>query len=138
MGKTWIKKAQHGKKYNERFVISCVGKKQLPQMPNTYSGAHWGIHQNETKKWMRRIREETLCRRPKEPIEKAYVHFTRCSTREPDYDNLVAGFKRVLDALIKCGLIVDDSPKHLVSKYTWEKAKRPNMFIEIHIKELEK
>nr|WP_230975710.1 hypothetical protein [Acetobacter garciniae] len=71
---------------------------------------------------------------PPEPFRKARVVIERHSAGLPDYDNVVAGAKRLLDCLTTpkvlhvrtpgarpvirnkrgLGFIVDDSPKHII------------------------
>ena len=63
---------------------------------------------------------------PTEPYSKARVVLTRLSSRQADYDNVVASFKVVVDALVKNSILADDGPDNFVNghpDYQWEKGK---------------
>jgi hypothetical protein len=101
----------------------------LPPM-NT-AGPHGGSHWSRTatkRKWEGRVCVavlEALGRWPTVPLEQARVTITRCSEREPDYDNLTQGGKFLLDGLVKARVLVDDSPKVIGRPdYRWEHAPR--------------
>lgn len=51
------------------------------------------------------------------------ITYTRTSKRNLDWDNLASSFKHVCDALVKAGVIKDDSPKFI--------PEQPLMFQEI-------
>jgi len=44
-------------------------------------------------------------------------------------------FKACVDALVKTGILVDDSPRHLTREYLWEKAPRGEGHVRIEIRE---
>lgn len=50
---------------------------------------------------------------PLEPYKKAHISVIRYSYRMLDFDGLVGSLKPVIDAIVSCGLIVDDSWKVL-------------------------
>jgi hypothetical protein len=50
--------------------------------------------------------------RASRPIDPAAVRIVQYRKRLLDIDNLYASCKPILDALVKCGLIKDDSPDH--------------------------
>ena len=106
----------------------------LPKLPNTLRMAHWRTRATHTKEWKMYVHYCTYGRRPEKPLEKAKLTFTRCSTTEPDFDNLAMSFKPVMDGLVECGILVDDNPK-IVGRpgYFWEKAKRNHGHIRIKI-----
>jgi Holliday junction resolvase RusA-like endonuclease len=64
--------------------------------------------------------------------EKRRVRVTRFG-RQLDYDNLVGGCKPLVDALVRAGLIVDDSPDHVAVEYCQEKCKRKDARTEIEV-----
>jgi hypothetical protein len=41
------------------------------------------------------------------------LRITRCAVRLLDQDNLVGGAKSLIDCIVACGLIEDDSPDHV-------------------------
>lgn len=91
------------------------------------------------KDWQRRINKAFLMKgynKDELPYKKAIVEIERHTPRQPDYDNMAGGAKRLMDCLttpvvqakghIKnkygLGFIIDDSPKYIESKYTWKKS----------------
>lgn len=72
----------------------------------------WVLHR-ENKKFDFLV--ATLCfgKRPQKPLEKASIAITRHFYRMLDYDGLVGSCKPVVDALISCGVLSDDSWKVL-------------------------
>lgn len=57
-------------------------------------------------------------RSPLTPIKvKMGVEVTRMGARELDYGNLVGGCKPVIDAIVREGLLYDDSPTWLIEDY---------------------
>jgi hypothetical protein len=51
--------------------------------------------------------------KPNAPLEKANITLIRHSHRTLDYDGLVGSLKPVVDALVSCGVLSDDSWKVL-------------------------
>lgn len=78
----------------------------------------------------RKLREqyENILRSRMTDIDVAYglrrVDIIRFGSRELDHDNLVGGCKPLVDALKRCGLIVDDSPRHVRINYEQRKSPR--------------
>lgn len=46
---------------------------------------------------------------PSKPLTKAKISIVRHSFRSLDYDNLVASMKPISDALVSCGVLIDDN-----------------------------
>lgn len=95
----------------------------LPKMPNGGHG-NWRADHARKMLWRKRVGSVLWGQVPSEPFKKAHAVFTRCSSIEPDGDNLVIGFKPVRDALKFYGIILDDKPSCLTAEYRWEKAKQ--------------
>lgn len=93
----------------------------LPKMTNSFNRAHWTHRHKESIKWKRNI--SSLCAQFQIAgmgLEKADLTLTRHSSKEPDMDGLVSGFKYVIDGLVKAGVIVDDKPSVIgQSQYKW-------------------
>ena len=94
----------------------------LPKMNSSDRLNRWASIK-ERDKW----REATILackgKAPIEPLKRARVWFTRHSTTEPDFTNLVQGFKHVEDGLVDAGIIVDDKPSIIGQPtVTWVKA----------------
>lgn len=64
---------------------------------------------------------------------KRRVTITRHSSRLLDVDNLVGGCKPVIDAMVKLGWLVDDSPEHVVVTYHQAKSTRKMARTEIEV-----
>lgn len=69
-------------------------------------------------------RSEPLRGRPK-------LMVTRYSTKKPDQDS--AGTKLWLDQFVKLGWLVDDSDEHVEVVTQWEKAKRGEGRVVVHV-----
>lgn len=67
-----------------------------------------------------RLEEQTTVRRL--TITRRYATSLKGKSLRPyDYDNLVWGFKPLVDELVRNGLFIDDSPKYLQRAYRQEK-----------------
>jgi hypothetical protein len=87
-------------------------------------------------------REATIlaCKRnePPEPLQRARVWFTRYSTIEPDFTNLVQGFKHIEDGLVEAGIIVDDKPSIIGQpSCTWEKASPKHGKVRVRVESVD-
>lgn len=107
--------------------------KDLPKLPNTLLRRHWSVVSRESNKWHRLVKEKVIW--PNPPLQKAKLIFTRFSVKEPDFDNLVSSFKWVMDALVECGVIIDDKYSNVVgSEYRWQKvAKKEQQGIRVQL-----
>lgn len=93
----------------------------LPKMTNSYNRSHWSHRHKEAVKWKRTI--SAYCAQFQISglgLGKASLTLTRHSSKEPDMDGLVSGFKHVIDGLVVAGVIVDDKPSVIgQSQYRW-------------------
>lgn len=64
---------------------------------------------------------------------KTQLTITRHSAGELDYGNLVGGCKPLLDALVREGLIFDDSPTWLDDAYAQKPAKQKQGYTEVEV-----
>ena len=108
--------------------MSYILEIEIPVLPKSQTnnfGSHWG-RSADKKKWLNLVYyaiKEAKRRPPDEPLQSASITFTRRSSAQPDYTNLVASFKPVEDALVTMGVIEDDSPKIIgYPTYRWEYA----------------
>lgn len=90
----------------------------------------------EISKWRRRVGAWICPTWNKRAYTKANIVCERHSSREQDYDNLVASFKCVIDSLTFHGILVDDGPKILTREYKWIKAKKGEFKIVLIITEV--
>ncbi|MGZ3796482.1 MAG: hypothetical protein ACXVB1_08960 [Pseudobdellovibrionaceae bacterium] len=105
----------------------------LPATPNQLLRRHWSIVMKEKKKWHGLV---GLCsmKYQGQPLEKAKLKLTRCSTRQPDFDGLTGSFKFIVDALVKAKVIIDDKYEVIgESEYCWEKCKRDEQGIRVEV-----
>lgn len=109
----------------------------LPPMNTADRTHHWSAYR------LKRAWEGKVCaavlhelgRWPERPLDRARVTITRCSTREPDFENLAQGGKFLLDGLVKAGVIADDSPKVIGRPtYLWERAPRGGGCVRINVR----
>lgn len=66
---------------------------------------------SKNRKWDILIHGMIRFQIPTEPFEKAHIKIVRHSWRFLDYDGLVGSMKPVIDALVSCGVLIDDNYK---------------------------
>jgi Holliday junction resolvase RusA-like endonuclease len=110
----------------------------LPKTVNELGRKHWAVKVKHNRKWQEEIFYALQKKeRPEKPLEKVVLQFTRYSSMEPDFDNLVNSFKPIMDALVKAKIIKDDKPSIVGNPtYGWQKCKKGEGKIEIEIKEV--
>jgi Holliday junction resolvase RusA-like endonuclease len=116
------------------ITIPCEKSKDLPKSMNSmrdYRHRLW-----EIAKWRRKVGCNIHPSWTKKPFTKAHVICERHSSREQDFDNLVASFKSILDALVYHNVLSDDGPKVLTREYRWIKAKKGEYKIVLNITEV--
>ena len=102
----------------------------LPGLNTSTRRRHWSQQHKEAVQWESLVWAEMAMagqEKPTEPWEKVRCRLTRCSSRQPDYDNLVASFKVVLDSLVKNSVLADDRPQNFTDghpEYVWKKGSR--------------
>jgi len=118
--------------YTLEFELQGLPRSQT----NNY--ANWRTRHKDKKYWEDLIWINTIGKRPADPVLRAHITITRCSTTEPDFDNLVASGKPLLDGLVKCRIILDDKPSVIGHPtYLWEKAKRGHGKVKIRVEEVD-
>ena len=81
---------------------------------------HWG----KTKKLKERLQWEIKALSPRKHKGKVIITYTRASVTAMDWDNHSASFKHWGDALVDCGVILDDKPSIVIEfRPRYEKAK---------------
>ncbi len=81
----------------------------LPTSLNNKLRSHYLKNHKEKKRWDLLIEFETECRKPLSPLPRANLTIIRHSHRFLDFDGLVGSMKPVVDALVNCKIIADDS-----------------------------
>lgn len=101
----------------------------LPRLQVAGAGAAYGnpyARSAEVKRWKNAAMiKAAAAGLPDEPFARAWITCTRFSSaREaPDYDNLVASFKPIVDGLVLVGVLLDDNPDVIVGRtYNWKPA----------------
>lgn len=107
----------------------------LPKMPNSLLGAHWRTRSGHAAKWRKIIADELLALGWRgKPMGNAMVTLVRHSSVQPDSDGLRGSFKSVLDALVRGGVLVDDTPAVIGEPVCrWEKASPKKGKIEVTV-----
>ncbi len=91
----------------------------------------------ERLKWTHAIHYLSAGKRPKSPLRRAKLKCFRHSSVCPDFDGLVSSFKFVIDALVTCHIIEDDSMKVVdMPEFKWFKAKKSEGYIDIFVESL--
>lgn len=107
----------------------------LPRMVNKSFASHWKSRMTESRKWKMKIFKACCNSRPSKPLAKAKLVLTRFSSRSPDFDGLVSGFKHCIDGLKEAGIILDDKFDNIGQpEYKWEKVGPRNgkVIIEVY------
>ncbi len=96
----------------------------LPKSLNKKLRSHFHKNKKENDSWDRMIYFKTLKSKPPTPLVKAKIKLIRHSHRTLDYDGLVGSMKPVVDALVDCGVLIDDSWK-VLGKWDVDQKFRP-------------
>lgn len=110
--------------------------RDLPKMINRTSGKHWINKFKESVKWRGLVGAECYKAEINDlKLDRAVLTLTRHSSKAPDSDGIVSGFKVVIDALVKYGVLTDDNYKVIgMPNYKWEYApKKLGGFIVVKI-----
>jgi hypothetical protein len=119
------------KRYELSFTL-----KGLPKLTNG-SRTHWRVKHAHALKWKLRVSLACHGRKPREPLSKAHVRITRCSSVEPDFDGLVSGGKHLIDGLVECGVLVGDKMSVIGRpEYLWEKRKPRDGHVIVEVKSI--
>jgi len=109
----------------------------LPRRPNQLNRRHYRAFTKEKNYWLRLVGFAVCRTRPKKPLKKATVACTRYSSVAPDYDGLVGSFKFVMDALVACRVLSDDSMKVIgMPDFRWQHCPGKEGKIKIVVKEV--
>ena len=72
---------------------------------------HYHKENKARQEWYNIVHLFTLGKRPSEPLYKAHITIVRHYYRFLDWDGCVASMKPIVDGMIHCGIIKDDSYK---------------------------
>ncbi len=82
---------------------------QLPQSLNKALRSNWRKAHRINTAWDLMVRQKVAGRLPVVPLERARIQIVRHYYRTLDFDGLVGSLKPVVDGLVSCGVIKDDS-----------------------------
>jgi Holliday junction resolvase RusA-like endonuclease len=82
---------------------------EVTESANKMLRMHWGARERYNKKWERLVWAHVWPRKPEQPLARAKVTLTRHSVRKMDADNCRLSFKPIMDALVKYGVLLDDT-----------------------------
>lgn len=107
----------------------------LPKATNALLGASYWIKHNNAKKWKSLVRRAIGAFKC-EPMTEVTLYLTRHSWRMLDYDGCVASFKPVVDSLVECKVLHNDTYKITGDWIVTQKfrPKKEGSFIEIGVK----
>lgn len=91
-------------KYNLKISVE-----KLPTSLNITLRSHFFKVNKEKQEWNKLIAYHCSNKKPIDPLQRCQISVTRYSIRLMDYDGLVGSLKPVIDALIYCGIIIDDN-----------------------------
>lgn len=114
---------------------------EIDGIPPTQNGSRGNLHAHasEMRKWRKSVSMVAFYRRPSEPLKKAKLTVTRCSSVRSDFGNRVGAAKPILDGLIDAKVILDDNDDVLppdLQSYPYEKAKPGKSKTRIRIEEI--
>lgn len=105
----------------------------LPKTPNARE--HHMAKAKHVREWRVKVYAACWHKAPAQPLEQAQITFTRVSSVEPDYDNLVASFKACMDGLRQAKVIVDDKRRNVGRpEYLWAKCGQGEGHVIIEVK----
>jgi hypothetical protein len=118
-----------------RLEFSLPG---LPKTTNAKRGfGHWAQYYRESKKWKRVLLPYLTSKKPPEPLQKAKLTLSRCSSQQPDFDGLVSSFKHIIDALVEAKILIDDRMDVVGQpNYLWFQVPRDKGYIRVVVEEL--
>jgi len=109
----------------------------LPPILSNGPHSKWYYSHGVKKKWKQATIFAIGRKKPRAPLLKAKCTFIRVSSNQPDDDNLRISFKAIRDALVECGVLVNDKPHNMPDpKYIWEKGKPKAGHIKVIVEEI--
>ena len=129
----------------------CVGSKDkftcrsVPYSPNFLNRKHWAVQARWKKAWEEEIYGRWLEEKPKWkeyefPLDfKVAISISVFCIKAQDEDNSYASFKGVIDGLIKCGIIKNDTIDHVTTSLQFipvktRKAEHIELIIKKHVR----
>lgn len=116
-------------------------KLEIPELPKSFNSlayAHWWIKSKEGRKWDQIILIASSGKQPAEPLSKAFLRLTRCSSKAPDFDGLVSSFKFPIDALVRAKVLKGDTMDIIGQpEYFWKPAKQKKGSVILEVRDAE-
>lgn len=107
-------------------------------MTNSLSRGRWQTRHKNALKWKALVALAVAMIRPEKPFNKAMLKLTRFSSKRPDYDGIVSGFKHIIDGLVEAQVLKNDTFEVIGNPlYDWGKAKYKQGYVLIEVEEIE-
>lgn len=117
-----------------RLTVEIKG---LPKMPNAFLRGHWRNAHSNKQRWQGLLIRKVGAHIPPEPLKRAKLTLTRHSSVEPDFDGLVGSFKFASDALVRIGVLENDTMAVIGQpEYRHEKVKQNAGKITVTVEEI--
>ena len=115
-----IRASWNRRKADGALVIEVLGIE--PISGNRWQRLHWAARKKYEEKLLLVLR--TMRPKPAKLTQPVVVSYARSYYAHPlDQDNLVTGFKPILDALVDLELLEDDSPSYVTIGQTFQEAR---------------
>jgi hypothetical protein len=116
--------------YRLEFELEGLPKNQNARL-------HWRARHKENLLWKKAVWYGTLGKRPLLPLPRARLTLTRISSVSPDSDNIVAGFKPIIDGLVESKILANDKWENIgMPEYRWEKGAPKQGRVRIVVEEV--
>ncbi len=127
------KRSQSGT-YKLFLQLTCLPK----SLNKKFTSNKWGRDRENREFDMLVACEFAMKPKPSAPLERVKLSFVRHSHRMLDYDNCVGSLKPVVDALVSCGCLSDDTwkvtgPWDVTQKF---RSKKDGPLLEIMVQSL--
>lgn len=116
---------------NDHAVNRAGGKSRAVRQA---FAAQAGKYRNARTLWQMLVSEQmraSSCKAAKGKRRIVYTRIMGPREREWDFDNLVGGGKMVFDAMIRAGLLIDDSAKWCEREYRQERGAESGLRVEV-------
>lgn len=104
---------------------------------NANARMHWRARATENKRWETVVFLTTRGKLPDAPLLRAKLTCVRHSSVPTDADNIVAGFKPILDGLVTAGVLENDKWANIgMPDYRWEKCPPKKGHVTVTVEEI--
>ena len=109
----------------------------LPKIHTNGAHGHWSKKYRAVSALKGRVHYLIMEHVPPKALDKAKVTLIRYGSVEPDFDNLVASFKPVIDGLVLAGVLANDKQANIGQPdYQFVKGKRAEGAFSVKVEEI--